>query len=164
MKETYRLFVNGNPEATKEKNMRIILPTAPMFLNDKYELDRCWYRLNRYILQEDDTDLDNNTLVVELNIPSATAITIPLTQGGDGATIEATGSGLVTFLTEITGDNQSCKYYNRIVENACLGNAMWGNAVEIKLYRVALDTGIKTRWTADQDILFEFEIEPYCKC
>ena len=164
MREIYRLFVNCNPSDGATKNMKIRLPTAPMFLKDKYELDRCYYRLNRYILESADTELDEHTLVVELNVPSATAITIPLTQGDNNAIIDASGGGLVSFLTEISGDTDSCKYYNRMVENACLGNSMWGNTLEIKFYRIALGSGAKTLWTADQDILLELEIEPVQKC
>ena len=157
MREVYRLFVNCNPNTAGQKNMKVRLPTAPMFVSEDYN-DMCYYRLNRVILESADTELDENTLVVELNVPSRSCITIPLTQSD--IISDASGTGLVSFLTEITGDTDSCKFYNRQVDNACIGNNMWGNTLEFKFYRIALATGVKTIWTADQDLLMEIEIEP----
>jgi len=164
MKEAYRFLLNCNPESAHKKNMRIRLPTAPMFLKDNYELNKCIYRLNRYILESADTQLDEHTLVIELNVPSQNCYTSTLTQGGSNAVADATSSGMVSFLTEITGDTDSCKYYNRMIENGVVGNSMWGNELQLTFYRIALGTGAKTIWTADQDILLELEIEPICEC
>ena len=162
MKEVYRLFVNGNPTTGDEKCMKLRLPTAPMFQTDEYN-NLCYYRLNRLIVESADTELDEHTLVVELNIGSRSSITTALTQADTITTALSCETGLITFLAEITGDSDSCKYYNRQVDNACVGAEMWGNSFEIRFYRIALASGVKTRWGADQDVVMEFEIEPIKK-
>lgn len=157
--DIYRLFVNANPKNNDTKNMKVRLPTAPMFLNDKYKNSKCIYRLNRYIIESADTELDEHTLVVQLDIPSSNAITTPLlNQSVANSPIDGQ-LGQVLFLTEITGDTDSCKYYNRTIDNGCVGPASWGTEVEIKVSRIDLGSGAYETFVPDQPILFEFEIE-----
>lgn len=162
--DIYRLFVNANPKDGDTKNMKVRLPTAPMFFNDKYKNSKCIYRLNRYIIESADTELDEHTLVIQLDIPSSNAITTPLlnqsvaNSGIDGQV------GQVLFLTEISNDTDSCKFYNRQIDNGCVGPASWGTEIEIKMSRIALDDGTIKTFVPDQPILMEFEIEVMRDC
>jgi len=162
--DIYRLFVNANPKNGDTKNMKVRLPTAPMFFNDKYKNSKCIYRLNRYIIESADTELDEHTLVIQLDIPSSNAITTPLlnqsvaNSGIDGQV------GQVLFLTEISNDTDSCKFYNRQIDNGCVGPASWGTEIEIKMSRIALDDGTIKTFVPDQPILMEFEIETIVEC
>lgn len=162
--DTYRLFVNANPKDNDTKNMTIRMPTAPMFFDDKYKVSKCIYRLNRYIIESADTELDEHTLVVQLDIPSSNAITTPLlNQSVANAPIEGQ-VGQVLFLTEISNDTDSCKFYNRQIDNGCVGPACWGANIEIKLSRIDLASGAYETFVPDQPILFEFEIETIHEC
>jgi len=162
--DTYRLFVSANPKDGDTKNMTIRMPTAPMFFDDKYKVSKCIYRLNRYIIESADTELDEHTLIVQLDIPSSNAITTPLlNQSIANAPIEGQ-VGQVLFLTEISNDTDSCKFYNRQIDNGCVGPACWGANVEIKLSRIALDDGEIKTFVPDQPILMEFEIETIHEC
>ena len=162
--DTYRLFVNANPKDGDTKNMSIRMPTAPMFFDDKYKNSKCIYRLNRYIIESADTQLDEHTLIVQLDIPSANAITTPLlNQSVANAPIDGQ-VGQVLFLTEISNDTDSCKFYNRQIDNGCVGPACWGANIQIKLTRINLADGTYVSFVPDQPILMEFEIETIHEC
>ena len=156
--------MSANPKDGDTKNMTIRMPTAPMFFDDKYKNSKCIYRLNRYIIESADTELDEHTLVIQLDIPSSNAITTPLlnqsvaNSGIDGQV------GQVLFLTEISNDTDSCKFYNRQIDNGCVGPASWGTEIEIKMSRIALDDGEIKTFVPDQPILMEFEIETIHEC
>tara|TARA_R110001583_G_scaffold39634_9_gene126869 strand:+ start:474 stop:980 length:507 start_codon:yes stop_codon:yes gene_type:complete len=162
--DMYRLFVNANPKNNDTNNMTIRMPTAPMFFDDKYKVSKCIYRLNRYIIESADTELDEHTLVVQLNVPSSNAITTPLLQQSVANSSIDGQVGQVCFLTEITGDTDSCKYYNRTIDNGCIGPSCWGTELEIKLTRIDLGSGAYETFVPDQPILFEFEIELLRDC
>jgi len=162
--DTYRLFVNANPKDGDTKNMSIRMPTAPMFFDDKYKNSKCIYRLNRYIIESADTQLDEHTLIVQLDIPSSNAITTPLlNQSVANAPIDGQ-VGQVLFLTEISNDTDSCKFYNRQIDNGCVGPACWGANIQIKLTRINLADGTYVAFVPDQPILMEFEIETIHEC
>ena len=157
---TYRLFVNTN---TAGKNTSLRLPTAPMFLQHKYELDRVMYRLESASTDKTDADFDNKVLVVKLNIPSETVIDKAITDGANPH-LDIEGYGSVMFLAPAIIDADAGRSFVRSVDNGCIGGAPWGNRVDITLELIDLDDGTTSELTKDTSVVMEFSLEmlPHC--
>jgi hypothetical protein len=157
---TYRLFVNTN---TAGKNTSLRLPTAPMFLQNKYELDKVMYRLETLSTDATDGDFDNKVVVVKLNIPSETVIDKAITDGANPH-LDIEGYGSVMFLAPPTIDATSNRTFFRSVDNGCIGGAPWGNRVDITIELIDLDDGSTAELTKDTSVVMEFSLEmlPHC--
>tara|TARA_R100001079_G_scaffold109163_1_gene81214 strand:+ start:6107 stop:6592 length:486 start_codon:yes stop_codon:yes gene_type:complete len=157
---TYRLFVNTN---TAGKNKSLRLPTAPMFLQHKYELDKVMYRLESLSTDATDGDFDNKVVVVKLNIPSETVIDKAITDGAKPH-LDIEGYGSVMFLAPPVIDATSNRTFVRSADNGCIGGSPWGNNIDITIELIDMDDGTTSELVKDTSVVMEFSLEmlPHC--